>query len=218
MELFGLLSVMTALGLTFCAMIRYGQNRPERVCAYAADSGDEDIKIAGDKPRTTGSSEDLERLAAIVKAQHDNGNIQRAKRLAVSLVDTVFTHDLFTEERQDQALLLQIRLLIAFTFDICMENGLPNQIAAQTAQNLFYEQITLRERSFYDEIQTTGAFSMYLLCTRSETANSTTIGREFAALCGKEDDADTVKLGKDIFEYYLRLCADKIREAGFVKD
>lgn len=215
MELYGFLSLLTAMGLAFYAL---KQCNKKPFVAYSADTDDSDIKIAGEKPRALSSSEELERLAALVKAEHDNGNIQRAKRLAVALVDTVFTHDAFTDGVTDRTLLLQIRLLITFTIDICMENGLPNPIVAQTAQNLFYEQITLRDRAFYDEIQTTGAFSMYLLCTRSESANSTSIGEEFANLCGREGDSEYIKLGKDIFEYYLKLCADKMRASEFVKN
>lgn len=215
MELYGLLSILTVLGLSFCALNQYKKGR---LVAYAAGGDDSDIKIAGEKPHAQSSSEELERLAALVKAEHDNGNIQRAKRLAVALVDTVFTHDVFTDGVTDRSLVLQIRLLITFTIDICMENGLPNPVVAQTAQNLYYEQITLRDRAFYDEIQTSGAFSMYLLCTRSESANSTSIGEEFANLCGKEGDSEYIKLGRDIFEYYLKLCADKMRASEFVKD
>lgn len=209
-----MLSLLTAAGLIFCAMEKSKQNR---VLAYAAEADDSDIKIAGEKPQHQSWSEELEQLADLVKSEHDNGNIQRAKRLAVTLVDTVFTHDIFTDGVTDDNLLLQIRLLITFTIDICMENGLPNQIVAQSAQNLYYEQIMLRDKSFYDEIQTSGAFSMYLLCTRSETANSTSIGEEFAKLCGKEDDSEYIKLGRDIFEYYLKLSYDKIRACEFVK-
>ncbi|MFA9380137.1 MAG: hypothetical protein ACERKO_03650, partial [Acetanaerobacterium sp.] len=187
--------------------------------ACAADGDDSDIKIAGDTSQTTqhSTSEELERLAALVKTEHDNGNIERAKRLAVTLVDTVFTHDVFTDGVKDEELLVQIRLLITFTLDICLENGLPNQIVAQSAQNLFYEQISLRDHAFYDKLQTSGAFSMYLLCTRSESANSASIGDEFAKLCRREGDEGYTKLGRDVFEYYLKLCADKIRSTQFVK-
>ncbi len=215
MEFMGFFGLFAAMGLTACAVEAHNQKRG-RTLAFAAMGDDNDIKIAGEAPKQTGFSEELERLAALAKTEHDNGNIQRAKRLAVTLVDTVFTHDIFTDKIEDEHLRLQIRLLITFTFDICMDNGLPNQIIAQTAQNLYYEQINLRKRAFYDEIQTSGAFSMYLLCTRSESANSTTIGEEFATLCGKDRDGEYIKLGRDIFEYYLKLCADKIKAAEFV--
>lgn len=217
MDLIGALGVVTVLGTAFYMASRFGRQGVQ--LARISDNGDSDIKIAGESTvrETPGSSEELESLAVLVKAEHDNGNIERSKRLAVALVDTVFTHDVFTSGVEDEELLSQIRLLMTFTVDVCMENGLPNPIAAQSAQNFFYEQLSLRNNGFYNEIQTSGAFSMYLLCTRSELANSTSIGNEFAALCKKEDDAEYIRLGKDIFEYYLKLCADKIRELQFVK-
>lgn len=217
MELLVALFIVTVM----CAVVLVSNRSKQRglMLAVVSDESDSDIKIAGeDEPdEAAGSSEELDELAELIKAEHDNGNIERSKRLAVQLVETVFSHDIFTHGLQDEELLRQIRLLITFTVDVCLENGLPNQIDAQTAQNLFYEQISLRDHAFYDEIQTSGAFSMYLLCTRSEISNSTSIGKEFAALCKKTDDAEYTRLGKSIFEYYLKLCADKIREANFVK-
>ncbi|SDN76817.1 hypothetical protein [Acetanaerobacterium elongatum] len=217
MELLVALLILMTMG-----MVLVVSNRLQRrfKLAVVEDTGDSDIKIAGEEnepDEAAGNSEELDELAGIIKAEHDNGNIERSKRLAVQLVETVFSHDIFTHGLKDQELLLQIRLLITFTVDVCLENGLPNAIDAQSAQNLFYEQISLRDREFYDEIQTSGAFSMYLLCTRSEVSNSTSIGKEFAALCKKANDTEYTHLGKSIFEYYLKLCADKIREANFVK-
>lgn len=217
MELLVVLFILAVMGSV--AMVLKHSQRLIRF-AVLEDAGDSDIKIAGeenDPDETAGNSEELDELAGLIKAEHDNGNIERSKRLAVQLVETVFSHDIFTHGLEDQELLLQIRLLITFTVDVCLENGLPNAIDAQSAQNLFYEQISLRDHAFYDEIQTSGAFSMYLLCTRSEVSNSTSIGKEFAALCKKATDAEYTRLGKSIFEYYLKLCADKIREANFVK-
>ncbi len=217
MDLIGAFGILTVIGTAY--YILKNMNCQGIKLAQAGDNGDSDIKIAGENTvrEVSGSSEEMEDLAALIKAQHDNGNIERSKRLAVVLVETVFSHDVFTHGLEDKELLRQIKLLITFTVDVCMENGLPNSIVAQSAQNLFYEQISLRDHAFYDDIQTSGAFSMYLLCTRTEYANSASIGKEFAALCKKDEDADYIRLGKDIFEYYLKLCADKIREAQFVK-
>ncbi len=218
MGLLEMLEILALGGLVACLLER-SKRRLQPALSLGAEN-DEDVKIAGATSGTVqNTSEDLERLAEMVKAEHENGNIERAKRLAVMLVDTVFTHDEFLKDIRNKDLTQQIRILMTFTLDICLENGLPNQITAQTAQNLFYEQIGLRDQAFFDEIQTSGAFSMYLLCARSEIANSFSIGEKFATLCKKEaeEEKDFIALGKNIFEYYLKYCYDRIKEAGFVK-
>lgn len=184
------------------------------------NSDDSDIKIAGSKMpdnANEGFGEDMDEVAQLIMREKQNGNITKAKKLGISFVDTIFSDDVFTSGSDDSFFIKQVKMLITFTVDLCMDNGMPNKILSQSAQNIFYEQVRLRDPVFYDEIQTMGAFSMYLLCARSEAANSVAIGEDFAKLCKKENDEECKKLGQKIFEYYLAICREKIKNAGFVK-
>lgn len=64
------------------------------------------------------------------------------------------------------SLLTQRRILLAFAVEVGLDAFLPNNLVAQTAQNVFYNTLHITAPAFYDDLQESGAFSFYYMYVR----------------------------------------------------
>lgn len=164
---------------------------------------DSDMKIVGDdlEPVTDRRQAPPDETAHLLEAQKENGNLSRARRLGAILADEVSAveGEACTEEA---ALLTQRRILLAFVVEAELDRLLPNNLVAQTAQNVFYQSLRMTAPQFYEDLQASGAFSFYYLGVReggSADAVAHRVGETFATLCGRKGDADYRERGQALY-------------------
>ena len=105
------------------------------------------------------------------------------------------------ETEKNHALPMQRRILLAFAVEVGLDAFLPNQLVAQTAQNIFYNTLLITAPSIYEDLQESGAFSFYYLCFRDGRQVERRVGETFAALCGRKGDPEYEQMGR---EFYIR--------------
>lgn len=182
---------------------------------------DSDMKIAGSAPRQ--QPDDGEVAAMEFQHQKQNGNIERAYRLGRRLSDRFFVINEILVKYAGPRLLgnpvieSNAQVLFAFIVDTILEHGCPDSIIAQTALNYFHEQVRERSPRTYDTIVESGAFSLYLLCSRDERMSRSCIGDAFADSCDMEDDPDVVRLGDQLYREYFDVCKEELGRAEFVR-
>ncbi len=167
---------------------------------------DSDIKIFGKEPKA-GETDELQ-LIRLMEAQRANGNIDKASKLGDYLSDIFLNEDELLRRLSEEvgaldypaAVIHQIKILMFFAAEYCINRELPNMILKSTAINALYGNIKYGDAAFYEEFSDGGEYSFYYLAMRKETPNVILeIGRTFSMLCGKEDEAGFVELGKRIF-------------------
>ena len=169
---------------------------------------DSDMKIAGDdfEPvKKADEQESVEATARQLAQEKSNGNLSRARRLGAIMADEVSAIDGKTdparETEKNHALPMQRRILLAFAVEVGLDAFLPNQLVAQTAQNIFYNTLLITAPSIYEDLQESGAFSFYYLCFRDGRQVERRVGETFAALCGRKGDPEYEQMGR---EFYIR--------------
>lgn len=169
---------------------------------------DSDMKIAGDdfddaEDTAEAAEESVEETALLLDQEKKNGNLNRARRLGAIMADEVSAvegdNDPLQETAENHALPTQRRILSAFAVEVGLDAYLPNQLVAQTAQNIFYNTLHITAPAFYDDLQESGAFSFYYLCFRDGRQVEKRIGETFATLCGRKDDEEYTRLGSAIY-------------------
>ena len=167
---------------------------------------DSDIKIFGKEPKA-GETDELQ-LIRLMEAQRANGNIDKASKLGDYLSDIFLNEDELLRRLSEEvgaldypaAVIHQIKILMFFAAEYCINRELPNMILKSTAINALYGNIKYGDAAFYEEFSDGGEYSFYYLAMRKETRNVLQeIGRTFSMLCGKEDDPAFVELGRRLF-------------------
>lgn len=166
---------------------------------------DSDMKIAGDDfgPAGAGNEEEsVEATARLLEQEKQNGNLSRARRLGAIMAEdvTAIEGDGMTV---DSALLTQRRILLAFAVEVGLDAFLPNNLVAQTAQNIFYNTLHITAPSFYDDLQESGAFSFYYLCVRDGRQVERRVGETFASLCGKAGNEEYARMGQELYIHFI---------------
>ena len=131
---------------------------------------DSDMKIAGDdfddilEPQ----GESAEAVARLLEQEKANGNLSRARRLGAIMADEVSAIEGGDSQPAEDigSLLTQRRILLAFAVEVGLDAFLPNNLVAQTAQNVFYNTLHITAPAFYDDLQESGAFSFYYMYVR----------------------------------------------------
>ncbi len=168
---------------------------------------DSDIKIFGAQPKPDEEADEL-RLIRQMEAQRANGNIDKAAKLGDYLSDIFLNEDELLRRLSAEvgaldypaAVIHQIKILMFFAAEYCINRELPNTILKSTAINALYGNIKYGDAAFYEEFSDGGEYSFYYLAMRKETRNVLQeIGRTFSMLCGKEDDPAFVELGRRLF-------------------
>lgn len=165
---------------------------------------DNDIKIFNGKIKE--STDDSIALIEEMNLQRTNGNTQKAKALGKNLAERFLN----TEELEralegevgkldyPQDVMYQIKILVFFTAEYCINRLLSNTLLKSTAINTIYDKIVKDAGDFYKEFSDGVEYSFYYLAVKKEDTISA-VGKAFAMLCQKENDESFIQLGKDIF-------------------
>jgi len=182
------------------------------------DNNDSDIKIAGDHPSKGMRilpEEPSEELALLLVRQRENGNLDRAREIGRR---TAFDLCNFRDYRgeTDQLVKEQMRILYAFTVAYGLGESFPNPLLAETATNEYMMTFKSVDEDYYDLIQISGAYSMYVLCSRNPLEMEVTIGGVFAKLCQHEGEVDWERKGSQYFAEWLKGINDRMSHYVFV--
>lgn len=179
-----------------------------------------DVKIAGSHPSRSIARADNDALSANqVEKEHEN--ISRAHLLGASLAESVIKaqDDLGIISEDDDAVdtRLQSRLLLCFAVATGLDKYCVSNIAARTALNGFYNSLKRLDSGFYDDLNSTGAFSFYYLAVRRHTDIERRIGQTFAMLCSKDGSSVYQELGEALYFTYMEQVRGEIDRYGLLK-
>lgn len=162
---------------------------------------------------------DTESLLSQMHLQKENGNIEKARKLGDILADECISNDgefeFGFDEIENNCVILQRRLLLAFTIQHGLQQFCPNTIVEKTAANQFFTIVEEKAPHIYENIQENGAFSYYTLCVRQEERCEECIGQTFAELSGHKEEEPYQQLGKALFLYFLDLIQKKAGRLDF---
>lgn len=92
---------------------------------------------------------------------------------------------------------------MAFAVEVGLDAFLPNNLVAQSAQNVFYDTLRILAPDFYDDLQESGAFSFYYLCVRDGRHVARRVGENFASLCGRPGSESYARMGEDLYSRFI---------------
>lgn len=166
---------------------------------------DSDIKIFNDKGQP---EENFDEITVIeeMKRHRINGNFDKAKELGKQLADifvdeTKLMRDLAKEVGSldfEDDIIYEIKVLLAFTAEYCINHSLTSPLLSNTAINKMYDTVKENAFEFYDRLDDGAEYSFYYLALRRSGETSAEIGKAFAMLCENKDFAT---LGKNLFEF-----------------
>ena len=186
---------------------------------------DSDIKIFNDNGEHTESNDEVSVIAEMQK-HRTNGNILRAKQLGKHLAEIFIDEphllsDLEGEvgeiKRDNDDDMYQMKVLLIFTAEYCINHLLPATVLSNTAINAMYDTISKKAAQFYDRLDDAAEYSFYYLAVRKGVDIPQNIGVSFAMLCGNENDEYYKNLGKRLFEVATYEIEKTINSVGFVK-
>lgn len=171
---------------------------------------DSDMKIVGQEPVKTVETNEVEEL----RREEANGNLARARALGAWLVRAASSIELSTPI-DDKRLIAQRWLLLVFTIEHELAQLLP-EVSAQTAQNEFYNSLHIDAPHIYEELQENGGMTFYYLALQAENVPAA-VGKTFAGLYGRANDAEMVQMGTDLYTACVREVEDLVSKQNFVK-
>lgn len=180
---------------------------------------DRDMKIAGDdfEPVEQPGNREADDEAALLEREKENGNLSRARRLGAIMADEVSAVE-GDSQTSDSALLTQRRILLSFAVEVGLDALLPNSLAAQTAQTVFYDTLRTTAPQFYDDLQASGAFSFYYLCVRDGRQGEDKVGETFASLCGHKGDEAYARMGRELYQRFTAQVRYFVDTLEFVRE
>ena len=181
------------------------------VLLFAAE--DDDIKIAPDSFAPRPPREENDRILSAYIEEKRNGNLNKAKILGkrfAQIVSDISFKDFPELKDADGDTLRHAVILNAFTVNSSFENLIPNQISAQVAVNTFLEELEFFHPKLWEDINETGAFSLYLLALRAGEDVKEAVGTRFSELVKNGYDAETAALGSELYERFYRFCGKAV--------
>lgn len=181
----------------------------------------EDIKINDPAQIKSTEIDDCDNVLQALRTQKENGNIEKAYQLGAILAAEVENNDgefIFGLDANDESsynIILQRRLLLAFTVDFGISLYCENFFVAKTTSTCFFNTIKENSPHIYDVIRENGAFSYYYLCLRDSENVEKSIGQQFAKLINKKDDQVYEKLGMALYFYFLDFIKEKVKSLDF---
>lgn len=171
---------------------------------------DNDIKIFN----SSKSDDKIDEIALIaeMEEQRGNGNIDKARKLgnylaAIFVNDEALLRDLepvLGDTDFPEPILFQVKILMFFAAEYCINSSLPKMILKNTAVNALYDSIRDEASKFYKEFSDGAEYSFYYLAIRKGSNIINDIGASFSMLCGKEKDEHFTLLGEKIWEVILK--------------
>lgn len=180
---------------------------------------DSDIKIF--KP-TKQAENDSGIIASVEGMNHhrQNGNVDKAKALGLSLADVAFSADhkaaLSSDMFFEEPIFQQVCALVLFSTEAALNYYLPSQQLSTIAINSLHEALSKKNSPVYSNVMNSPAFSFYYLSVRKGgTEIPEDIGEAFAMLCRHEEDELFINEGKKLYNMILDLVEKEICKAEF---
>ena len=189
-------------------------------------ANDNDVKIFDDTVNLSDfvpfDTETATAMMQQVAQEKQNGNLGKARRMGARLgAEDIAAIDHATPPAngaaENAALMTQRRILLAFAAEVGLDAFLPNNLTAQEAQNIFYNNLHLTAPAFYDDLQESGAFSFYYLCVRDGRHVERKIGETFARLCGMADSESYIRMGIDAYNRFMTQVKRMADSMNFVR-
>lgn len=185
--------------------------------------GDSDMKIAPEYPsrredEQPKQNEELNELFQEVVENRQNGNREKAvllgKKLAFDTADPRGRAMSGSTSGEPAILSCHRKILFAFAVDQIIDRRAANPLVAEVISSSFYGELKQRYPALYQEIQRSGAFSLYLLCSRERLPQG--YGEEFARLVQRSEDARAVCLGNALYEEFVQYLEEKMAQTDFI--
>ena len=185
---------------------------------------DSDVKIFTDSDTTSETSHEVHVIAEMTK-HRSNGNIMKAKKLGKHLAEIFVDEPSLLSQLEgevgkiecDDDNMYQIKVLLVFTAEYCINHYLPAVLLSNTAVNSLYDTVIKKAQAFYERLDDAAEYSFYYLAVRKGYDISKNIGISFAMLCGEDKDEYYTNLGKRLFEVAEHEITKIIDSYGFVK-
>lgn len=209
-----LFSVSLLAGLYYTLRIR----RENRLLLLSVVSDDSDMKIVPPSGTVTPAEDDGEKAAREFVAQKENGNIDKAYGLGNRIADEFFEENgvisASCEAATRPVVMLQRKILFAFTADAVLAEELPS-VLAETVSQQFSVRIQKADPDLYDKVNDPKTLSYYLLYTKKGRPQPADMGKAFARLCTEEKEEDLRALGERLYREYAGVCRKMIEETKF---
>lgn len=168
---------------------------------------DSDVKIFTDSDTPAEVSGEVAVIAEMTK-HRSNGNILKAKQLGKHLAEIFVDEPSLLSQleaevgeiKRDDDDMYQIKVLLVFTAEYCINRFLPATLLSNTAVNALYDTVIKKAAEFYDRLDDAAEYSFYYLAVRKAVDISANIGVSFAMLCGEGKNEYYTNLGKRLFE------------------
>ncbi len=168
---------------------------------------DSDVKIFTDKDAPKDVSNEVSVIAEMTK-HRSNGNILKAKQLGKHLAEIFVDEPSLLSQLEgevgkiqcDDDDMYQIKVLLVFTAEYCINHLLTSTLLSNTAVNALYDTVIKKAAEFYDRLDDAAEYSFYYLAVRKGDKISDNIGVSFAMLCGEDKNSYYTNLGKRLFE------------------
>jgi len=178
---------------------------------------DEDIKIAGTRPGGTLDAADLAAQDFLV--QKKNGNIDRARSLGETFAGCLWglAQSLIMDNELEltQQEIHHRLLLCSYGVNRVITQYAPNSIVAQTALSRFYTEVEEKSNVLHRHVSDTAAFSLYILGERTGNGSDSDVGKIYAKFIGRENDAESIRQGGEVYRTFFRTCKGLIDEVPF---
>lgn len=183
---------------------------------------DHDIKIFVSKSKQ--DADDSIALISEMNAQRSNGNTEKAKKLGKELAARFLDTDSLQASLEaelgsldyPQKVIFQIKILMFFTAEYCINRMLPNTLLKSTATNTIYDSIMKNAGQFYQEFSDGVEYSFYYLAIKKDDFVKA-VGKTFAMVSGKEGNEEFITLGSDIFRLVAKEVESIIESYEFQK-
>ena len=185
---------------------------------------DSDVKIFTDSDTPQETSNEVFVIAEMTK-HRSNGNILKAKQLGKHLAEIFVDEPSLLSQlegeigkiRCDADDMYQVKVLLVFTAEYCINHLLPSTLLSNTAVNALYDTVIKKAADFYDRLDDAAEYSFYYLAVRKGENISDNIGVSFAMLCGEDKNSYYTNLGKQLFEIAEHEIQKIIDSFNFIK-
>lgn len=185
--------------------------------------GDSDMKIAPEYPsrredEQPRQNEELNELFQEVVENRQNGNREKAvllgKELAFDTADPRGRAMSGSTREESPVLSCHRKILFAFVVDQMIDRRAANPLVAEMISSSFYGELKQRYPALYQEIQRSGAFSLYLLCSRERSPQG--YGEEFAQLIQRPEDSQAICMGNALYAEFVQYLEERMTQTDFI--
>ena len=185
---------------------------------------DSDVKIFADSDTSEEVAHEVHVIAEMTK-HRSNGNIMKSKKLGKHLAEIFVDEPSLLSQLEGEVGkiecteddMYQIKVLLIFIAEYCINHYLPAVLLSSTAINSLYDTVIKKAQTFYDRLDDAAEYSFYYLAVRKGYDIANNIGVSFAMLCGKDKDEYYTNLGKRLFEVAEHEITKIIDSFGFQK-